>query len=104
MSTTNETHHRLGYSVTEASIKVGCCRDNIYNAIREGRLEARKLGRRTIITSEALDRFLADLPPLKLAPASKEAALPRNAKGALFAQRAPRNCLPSPTTTSTTAL
>jgi excisionase family DNA binding protein len=66
--------HRHSYSVNEAAVEVGVGRDGIYTAIREGRLEARKLGRRTIITADALDRFLAALPPLKLTPAGKEAA------------------------------
>jgi hypothetical protein len=37
-------------------------RDQVYAAIRDGRLEARKWGRRTIITYEALRRFLDALP------------------------------------------
>jgi excisionase family DNA binding protein len=45
-----------------------CGRDGIYEAIREGRLEARKFGRRTLITDEALERFLNSLPPLQLPP------------------------------------
>ena len=61
---------RLAMSVAEAAIEAGVGRDHIYGAIREGRLEARKLGRRTIITYEALTQFLDDLPPLHLPPAT----------------------------------
>ena len=57
---------RLAMSVTEAALEAGVGRDHIYGAIRNGRLEARKLGRRTIITFDALERFLNQLPPLDL--------------------------------------
>jgi excisionase family DNA binding protein len=59
---------RLAISVAEAAVEAGVGRDHIYGAIRDKRLEARKLGRRTIITFEALERFLNGLPPLQLPP------------------------------------
>jgi len=52
--------------VAEAAVEAGIGRDSIYQAIRDGRLEARKLGRRTIITYDALQAFLSGLPPLQL--------------------------------------
>jgi excisionase family DNA binding protein len=55
---------RMAMSVAEAAIEANIGRDGIYEAIREGRLEARKWGRRTLITDEALQRFLNALPPL----------------------------------------
>jgi excisionase family DNA binding protein len=61
---------RLAFSVAEAAAETGVGRDHIYGAIRAGRLEARKLGRRTIITYDALHRFLQDLPTLQLPPAA----------------------------------
>jgi excisionase family DNA binding protein len=61
---------RLALSVAEASVEAGVGRDHIYGAIREGRLEARKLGHRTLITYDALHRFLHQLPPLQLPPAA----------------------------------
>ena len=61
---------RLAMSVAEAAVEAGVGRDHIYGAIRAGRLDARKLGRRTIITCNALEKFLNGLPPLQLPPAA----------------------------------
>jgi excisionase family DNA binding protein len=55
-------------SVAEAAVQADIGRDAIYAAIRDGRLVARKHGRRTIITTEALQAFLNGLPPLELPP------------------------------------
>jgi excisionase family DNA binding protein len=57
---------RLALSVAEAAIEAGVGRDQVYAAIRDGRLQARKWGRRTLITCEAFDRFLNGLPSLRL--------------------------------------
>jgi excisionase family DNA binding protein len=59
---------RLALSVAEAAVEAGVGRDQIYAAIRDGRLEARKWGRRTVITYAALQRFLGGLPLLRLPP------------------------------------
>ena len=61
---------RLALSVSEVAVEAGVGRDQVYAAIRDGRLEARKWGRRTLITYEALQRFLNGLPPLQLPPAA----------------------------------
>ena len=53
---------RAAYSIAEVCASTGLGRDTIYGAIRAGRLIARKLGRRTIITDSDLRRFLEDLP------------------------------------------
>jgi excisionase family DNA binding protein len=60
----------MAMSVAEAAVEARIGRDGIYDAIRDGRLEARKWGRRTLITYEALQRFLNGLPPLQLPPAA----------------------------------
>jgi len=60
-TTTTETGRRA-HSVNEASALTGLGRDGIYAAIRDGRLVARKFGRRTIITDDDLRQFLAGLP------------------------------------------
>lgn len=57
---------KLAYSVEEAAFSANLGRDAIYQAIRDGRLEAKKEGRRTIITAVALQRFLHELPCLRL--------------------------------------
>jgi excisionase family DNA binding protein len=61
---------RMALSIAEAAAEAGVGRDHIYGAIRDGRLEARKLGRRTLITYDALHRFLHQLPALQLPPAA----------------------------------
>ena len=53
---------RAALSIAEASVHTGLGRDAIYDAIRSGRLVARKLGRRMLITEKDLHRFLANLP------------------------------------------
>jgi excisionase family DNA binding protein len=57
---------KLAVSVAEAAFETGVGRDKLYAAIRDGRLEAKKFGRRTLITIDALRRFLDGLPPLQL--------------------------------------
>ena len=65
-SETSFQHHRLALSVAEAAVQAGVGRDQVYQAIRDGRLEARKWGRRTVITHGALQQFLDGLPLLRL--------------------------------------
>ncbi|MEJ6010156.1 helix-turn-helix domain-containing protein [Novosphingobium aquae] len=50
-------HHKpepLAYSVADAVRVSSLCKSQIYNLIREGRLESRKLGRRTLIPAASL--------------------------------------------------
>ena len=63
-------HLRMALSVAEAAVEAGVGRDQVYAAIRDGRLQARKWGRRTLITTDTLRRFLDGLPPLELPPAA----------------------------------
>jgi excisionase family DNA binding protein len=44
--------------------RVGVGRDKLYCLIREGKLPARKLGRKTLILASDLERFLESLPRL----------------------------------------
>jgi len=53
---------RVAHSIAETCVLTGLGRDAVYNAIRNGSLVARKLGRRTIITDDDLRQFLAGLP------------------------------------------
>jgi excisionase family DNA binding protein len=57
---------KMAFSVDEAAMRAGLGRDRIYTAIREGDLVARKFGRRTLITADALKSFLDGLPALRL--------------------------------------
>jgi len=61
---------KMAFSVDEAAMRSGLGRDRIHGYIREGQLNARKAGRRTLITAEALRSFLDNLPTLKLPPAA----------------------------------
>ena len=64
------SRQKMALSVAEVAVEAGVGRDQVYAAIREGQLEARKWGRRTIITYDALRQFLDGLPPLQLPPAA----------------------------------
>jgi excisionase family DNA binding protein len=57
-----EVSGRAAYSVNEVCALAGLGRDTVYLNIRLGKLVARKLGRRTIITAEDLRSFLQSLP------------------------------------------
>jgi len=59
-----ETPHRRAYSVPETMCVLGLCRDSVYKLIREGRLPARKIGRRTVVLETDLQAFLEALPKL----------------------------------------
>jgi excisionase family DNA binding protein len=62
---------QLAMSIDEAARRIGICRDRLYTEIKEGRLEAKRCGRRrTLITTAEIQRYLAALPPLKLPPAA----------------------------------
>ncbi len=62
----NITLERVAYSVAEVAKLTGCGRDKIYTAIKAGALDARKWGRRTVITADSLRRFVSHLPPVRL--------------------------------------
>jgi excisionase family DNA binding protein len=53
---------RIGLSCDEAAISAGCSRTRIFEAIRAGKLTARKDGKTTIIELSELHRWLRSLP------------------------------------------
>jgi excisionase family DNA binding protein len=55
---------RAAFSVPEIMVQIGLSRDKVYSLIREGKLKARKVGRRTLVTSSDLQEFLRGLPTL----------------------------------------
>jgi len=59
-----EVTRRAAYSIAEVMLQSGLGRDTIYKAINSGRLPARKVGRRTIVLTTDLQRFLEALPRL----------------------------------------
>jgi excisionase family DNA binding protein len=61
---------RMAYSIDEVAVQANIGRDKIYAAIRDGQLEAKKAGRRTLVMADALRRYLDALPSLQLPPAA----------------------------------
>ncbi len=57
------------YSIPEASTELNICRVKVYDEIASGRLEALKIGRRTVIESSAIDRYIQNLPRMQSAAA-----------------------------------
>jgi excisionase family DNA binding protein len=55
-----------GYSIRDVARAGNCCRSKVYDEIKNGRLRARKLGRRTLILANDLSAWLASLPRLNL--------------------------------------
>lgn len=62
-------HTKRGFSVEEFCETYDICRSLAYVEIREGRLKARKVGRRTIIAGEDAEDWFARLPRVKAAAA-----------------------------------
>jgi excisionase family DNA binding protein len=55
---TNETP-KLAFTIAEACHAVGIGRSKLYELIAEGRVEARKIGSRTIIPADSLHGLIA---------------------------------------------
>lgn len=55
----------IGLSVIEAARIAGVGRSTLYEALASGKLQARKLGTRTIILETDLRAWLASLPAMK---------------------------------------
>jgi excisionase family DNA binding protein len=64
MDTVSRPADCAAYSIPEVMARVGVGRDKLYCLIREGRLPARKLGRKTLILASDLEAFLEALPRL----------------------------------------
>jgi excisionase family DNA binding protein len=56
----NET--KLAYNILEACQLIGVGRTTLYSAIKMGALKTHKVGRRTLVTHEALSLWLKSLP------------------------------------------
>ncbi len=61
---------RHAFSIDEVAVSIGVGRDKVYDEIRAGRLTAKRAGRRTIITADALRDYLEQLPNLQLPPST----------------------------------
>ncbi|PZV39741.1 helix-turn-helix domain-containing protein [Mesorhizobium kowhaii] len=55
-------NQKFGLTIEEAVDRSGIGRTKIFEAIKLGKLTARKAGRRTIILSEELSEYLKSLP------------------------------------------
>jgi len=58
----NSLLQREALSIAEAGAIAGLGRTKIYQAISEGKLRARKCGKRTLVLRDDLREFLASLP------------------------------------------
>lgn len=56
MYTPSET--KLAYSISEAAHAISIGRSKLYELIAEGRVETRKIGKRTVIPAASLHRLL----------------------------------------------
>ena len=59
------TGQKFAYSVNEICTLAGLGRDSVYQAIRNGKLVARKYGKRTLVIDEDLRAFLRSLPTMR---------------------------------------
>ena len=55
---TTETPIKLAYSIPEAAAAISIGRSKIYALIAEGRIETRKIGKRTVIPAASLATLL----------------------------------------------
>jgi excisionase family DNA binding protein len=53
--------HRRAYSPKSVAKEIDVSRTTVFNLIREGKLKAVKLGHRTLIMADELDRFVNQL-------------------------------------------
>ncbi|WP_288934771.1 helix-turn-helix domain-containing protein [uncultured Sphingomonas sp.] len=53
-----EAPEKLAYSIPEAAAAVSIGRSKVYGLIAEGRLETRKIGKRTVIPAASLAKLL----------------------------------------------
>ncbi len=59
MPTKHPLPPKIAYSIKEAAHASSLGRSSIYNAIRSGRLQARRVGGRTVILADSLHAFIA---------------------------------------------
>ncbi len=57
---------KSAFSVREAAEEIGICKTKIYQETGDGRIRARKSGRRTIILANEIERYLNSLPPARV--------------------------------------
>ena len=79
------------YSITEVKARLGIGNTTVYQEISAGRLVALKIGARTLVTAESLERYIEGLPradvTMKLPP-RYAAVAPQNRKPSALAEPA----------------
>ena len=60
------------YRTDETEHAIGCKTTKLYDLLNKGLLEARRIGRRTYITAESLEAFIASLPQVVTPTMAKE--------------------------------
>jgi hypothetical protein len=53
---------KISYTVPEALAAIGIGRTNFYKLAREGRIDLKKVGGRTLVTAESLKRLVDEAP------------------------------------------
>lgn len=61
-----ETTQPIAVTFPGATARTGIARTRLYELVGAGVLDARKAGRRTLIMTESLDRYVASLPPASI--------------------------------------
>ncbi len=64
-------------NLATVQVTLGLSRSAIFALLRAGQLPARKIGRRTLITTADLERFVAGLKPAQYRPQTTKAPRPR---------------------------
>jgi excisionase family DNA binding protein len=70
MIASDDTLKRLLYPPREAERLLSISHASLYRLLGAGRLAAVKIGSRSYVTRESIDRFLAELPPAQVGNSS----------------------------------
>ena len=60
---------REAFAVREFCARYGICRQTFYNELKRGRINARKVGKKTVILRSDAEKWASSLPALNLAVA-----------------------------------
>jgi excisionase family DNA binding protein len=60
----DNTASTSAFTVAQVMARLNIGRDSVYRAINEGKLPAKKLGKRTLIVAADLEKFLKSLPQM----------------------------------------
>lgn len=64
-------HETRLYTILEAADVLRISRSNVYRMLANGTLRGKKLGNRTVITSDAIAELIGGLPPAKFGAPSE---------------------------------